>query len=89
MRMQEISGGSYYFSTDALIAKLKIFEKKYPFRFVGVGKDWLTIKTLQTPKEWTDFALEVMKVCPTEENNIENMGKGLQKENGEVFMWWD
>ena len=89
MRLQETSGGSHHFSTDTLIAKLKTFEQKYSFRFVGVGKDWLTIKTLDLPKDWKNFAAEVMKVCPNEESNVEEVANEFQKEGGKVFMWWD
>ena len=87
--MQETTGGSCHFSTDTLITKLKVFEQKYPFRFVGVGNDWLTIKTLNTPKDWKDFAAEVLKVCPNKESNVEEMAKAFQKNDGKVFMWWD
>jgi hypothetical protein len=89
LRLQETSGGSYHFSTDTLITKLKVFEQKYPFRFIGVGNDWLTIQTLNTPKDWKDFAAEVMKICPTEETNPEETAEEFQKEAGKVFMWWD
>ncbi|MBS1610205.1 MAG: DUF4253 domain-containing protein [Bacteroidetes bacterium] len=89
LRLQETSGGSYHFSTDTLITKLKVLEQKYPFRFVGVGNDWLTIQTLETPKEWKDFAAEVLRVCPNEETNIDAMAKEFQKDGGKVFMWWD
>jgi hypothetical protein len=89
LRLQETSGGSYHFSTDTLITKLKAFEQKYPFSFIGVGNDWLTIQTINTPTDWRDFADEVMKVCPTEEPNPEETTKEFQKERGKVFMWWD
>jgi hypothetical protein len=89
LRLQETSGGSYHFSTDTLIAKLKVFEQMYPFRFIGVGNDWLTIQTVETPKAWRDFANEVMKVCPTDEPKPEETAKEFQKEGGKVFMWWD
>lgn len=91
LRLQETSGGSYFFSTDTLITKLKAFEEKYPFRFLGVGDDWLIIKPLNRPKNWVDFAAEVDKVCPDEDNNasLEDMAHMYQKDEGEVFMWWD
>src|SRR5687768_5873194 len=56
LRLQQTTGGSYLFSTDSLIAKLQTFENKYPFHFVGVGDDWLLIKTNDTPTDWLDFA---------------------------------
>ncbi len=89
LRLQETSGGSYHFSTDTLITKLKVFEQKYPFRFIGVGNDWLSIQTVDTPKDWRDFANEVMKVCPTEKPNLQETAKEFEKERGKVFMWWD
>lgn len=64
LRLQLTSGGSYLFSTDSIVEKLKTFEKKYPFHFIGVGDDWLLIKTNDTPNDWTEFAKEVLKVCP-------------------------
>jgi hypothetical protein len=89
LRLQETSGGSYHFSTDSLIAKLKDFELKYPFQFIGVGSDWLLLKTIDEPKDWSDYAGAVMKVCPNEETNINEMAEALQKDKGRVSMWWD
>jgi hypothetical protein len=89
LRLQETSGGNYLFSTDSLITKLQHFEQKYPFQFIGVGDDWILIKTLNTLKDWNDFAKEVLKVCPNEETSTEDLAKALQKDNGKVSMWWD
>jgi hypothetical protein len=90
LRLQQTSGGSYLFSTDSLIEKLQTFEKKYPFHFIGVGDDWLLIKTNDIPKDWTDFAKEVLKVCPPEDEvNIDEYAKAIKNDNGRVSMWWD
>jgi hypothetical protein len=89
LRLQETSGGSYHFTTDSLIAKLQKFEKKYPFEFIAVGDEWLILKSLQQPRNWTDFAKEVVKVCPIEQTEIDGFTKALQEEKGKVFMWWD
>lgn len=90
LRLQVTSGGSYQFSTDSLIVKLKIFESKYPFHFIGVGADWLLIKTNNTPTDWLDFAKEVLKVCPVEDEiDINEYANGLKQDNGRVSMWWD
>ena len=90
LRLQETGGGSYNFSTDSLIEKLHAFEKKYPFHFIGVGDDWLLIKTNGTPKDWTDFATEVLKVCPPDDEvNIQEYADSIKNANGRVSMWWD
>jgi hypothetical protein len=90
LRLQQTSGGSYLFSTDSLIEKLQAFEKKYSFHFIGVGDDWLLIKTNDMPKNWTDFAKEVLKVCPTEDEvNIDEYAEAIKNANGKVSMWWD
>ena len=90
LRLQQTSGGSYLFSTDSLVEKLQAFEKKYPFHFIGVGNDWLLIKTDNTPKDWTDFAKEVLKVCPPEDEvNIDKYSDEIKDANGRVSMWWD
>jgi Domain of unknown function (DUF4253) len=90
LRLQQTTGGSYLFSTDSLIAKLQTFENKYPFHFIGVGDDWLLIKTNDTPTNWLDFAKEVLKVCPVQnEIAIAEYANGLKKDNGRVSMWWD
>jgi hypothetical protein len=90
LRLQQTSGGSYLFSTDSLIEKLRTFEKKYPFDFIGVGGDWLLIKTNETPKDWTDFAKQVLKVCPSEyEVNIDEYAESIKNSSGRVSMWWD
>jgi hypothetical protein len=90
LRLQQTSGGSYLFSTDSLIEKLRTFEKKYPFDFIGVGDDWLLIKTIETPKDWTDFAKQVLKVCPSEyEVNIDEYAESIKNSSGRVSMWWD
>ncbi len=91
LRLQETSGGSYHFSTDAIITKLRAFEQKYPFHFVGVSNDWLTLKTLESPNDWIDFTSEIIKVCPTEKGSVpmKEMAKAFQKDDGKVFMWWD
>ncbi len=90
LRLQETSGGSYLFSTDSLIEKLKEFETRYPFHFIGVGDDWLLIKTNNTPTDWLDFAKEVLEVCPIEDRiDINEFANGLKQNNGRVSMWWD
>jgi hypothetical protein len=90
LRLQQTSGGSHLFSTDSLIEKLQTFEKKYPFHFIGVGDDWLLIKTNDTPRDWTDFAKEVLKVCPPEDEvNIDEYAESIKNANGRVSMWWD
>jgi len=90
LRLQQTSGGSYHFFTDSLIEKLQAFEKKYPFHFIGVGDDWLLIKTNDIPKDWADFSTEVLKVCPLEEEvNIDEYVEAIKNTNGRVSMWWD
>ena len=90
LRLQQTSGGSYHFFTDSLIEKLQAFEKKYPFHFIGVGDDWLLIKTNDRPKDWTDFAKEVLKICPPEDEvNIDKYAEEIKSTNGRVSMWWD
>ena len=90
LRLQQTSGGSYLFSTDSLVEKLQIFEKKYPFHFIGVGDDWLLIKTKDTPKDRIDFAKEVLKVCPPEDEvNIDEYAEAIKNAHGRVSMWWD
>jgi hypothetical protein len=90
LRLQQTSGGSYLFSTDSLVEKLQTFEKKYPFHFIGVGDDWLVIKTNDTPEDWTDFAKEVLKVCPPEDDvNIDKYAEEIKSTNGRISMWWD
>jgi len=90
LRLQQTSGGSSLFSTDSLIEKLLTFEKKYPFLFIGVGDEWLVIKTNDSPKDWTDFAKEVLKVCPSEDKlNIDEYAEAIKNTKGRVSMWWD
>jgi hypothetical protein len=90
LRLQQTSGGSYTFSTDSLIQKLHAFESKYPFHFIGVGDDWLLIKINTIPTDWLDFAREVLKVCPAEDQiEINEFANGLKQSNGSVSMWWD
>lgn len=90
LRLQQTSGGSYLFSTDSLIEKLQIFEKKYPFHFIGVGDDWLLIKTDDTPKDWIDLSNEVLKVRPLEDEvSIDEYTETIKNSNGRISMWWD
>ena len=90
LRLQETSGGSYNFSTDSLVEKLQAFESKYPFHFIGVGDDWLLIKTNNIPIDWLDFAKEVLKICPIEDEiEINKYANDLKQSNGKVSMWWD
>ncbi len=90
LRLQETRGGSYEFSTDSLISKLQTFENKYPFHFIGVGNDWLLIETDNAPTDWLDFATEILKVCPMEDEvDINEYADGLKHDKGRVSMWWD
>jgi Domain of unknown function (DUF4253) len=90
LRLQETSGGSYRYSTDSIITKLQSFENKYPFSFVGVGDEWLLIKTNNIPTDWLDFAKEVLKVCPVEDKiDVDGYANDLKHDNGKVSMWWD
>ena len=89
LRLQETSGGSYIFSTDSLITKLTILEQKYPLDFIGVGTDWLLVKIKDNPKDWEDFATEILKVCPNEETTAKAFAEALKKDNGQTTLWWD
>jgi hypothetical protein len=90
LRLQQTTGGSHHFSTDSLIGKLQAFEKKYPFQFIGVGDDWLLIKTNDTPKDWTDFAKEILRVCPPDDDvDVNEYAEAIKSANGRVSMWWD
>ena len=90
VRLQQTTGGSHHYSTDILIGKLQAFEKKYPFQFIGVGDDWLLIKTNDTPKDWTDFAKEILTVCPPDDDvNDNEYAEAIKSANGRVSMWWD
>lgn len=90
LRFQETSGGGYQYSTDSIITKLQTFENKYPFSFIGVGDDWLLIKTNNIPTDWLDFAKEVLKVCPVEDEiDADEYANDLKHDNGKVSMWWD
>jgi len=73
--------------------------RKFFFLFITIGtllmilvmyKTGASLKTNDTPKDWTDFAKEVLKVCPPEEQvNIDKYAEEIKSTNGRVSMWWD
>jgi hypothetical protein len=89
LRFQQLSGGSYEFSTENIISNLQQFEKKYPFEIIGTALDWCLVKLKELPTDWIDLSREVLKVCPTEENTPNGFAEALKADKGKLFLWWD
>jgi hypothetical protein len=87
LRLQQVSGGGYIYSTENIIAGLQELEKRYPFEIIGTGADWCLLELKAQPQDWLDLGRQVFKICPSE-STIEEYAEGFRRENGKISLWW-
>ena len=85
-------GINYDITNDSLISIIKTFDKKYSLELIGASGDWCEFIIHDEPKNWTQFAKEVYKVCP----DVVDQGTGTiealadeMKKTKRLYFWWD
>jgi hypothetical protein len=85
-------GINYDITNDSLISIIKSFDKKYSLELIGASGDWCEFIIHNEPKNWTQFAKEVYKVCP----DVVDQGTGTMqalademKRTKRLYFWWD
>lgn len=91
IRMQETASGTSAIATDSLIARLRLLEQKYAFDLIAAGADWVIVRPRGGITNWEDYALETLKICPSEEEpeDVAAYAHTLKEEKGRILMWWD
>jgi len=85
-------GINWDITNDSLISIIKTFDKKYSLELIGASGDWCEFIIHNEPKNWTQFAKEVYKVCP----DVVDQGTGTvqalgdeMKKTKRLYFWWD
>jgi hypothetical protein len=85
-------GINWDITNDSLISIIKTFDKKYSLELIGASGDWCEFLIHNEPKNWTQFAKEVYKVCP----DVVDQGTGTvealaleMKKTRRLYFWWD
>jgi len=92
LRIKNTDGINYGHTNAQVIAKLKEWEKRYPFTILGASMDWVQLELAGVPPDCDDFAKEVYHFCP----DIVDQGTGSVGELAQeirksrrLFLWWD
>lgn len=85
-------GINYDITNDSLISIIKVFDKKYNLELIGASGDWCEFIIQNEPKNWTQFAREVYKVCPdvvTQGTDTVQALADIMKKTKRLYFWWD
>lgn len=85
-------GINYNINSDSLISIIKEFDNKYSLELIGASGDWCEFIIHKEPKDWTQFAKEVYKVCPDvvdQGTNTINELANEMKLSKRLYFWWD
>lgn len=92
IEMKETNGANYDINTDAVIAKLKAWDKLYNLKLTGADFDWFEVKLLNPPTNMKSLADEVYAFCPDVVDQGVGTVKKLEEElqqNKTIYCWWD
>jgi len=85
-------GINFDITNDSLISLIKDFDKKYSLELIGASGDWCEFIIHKEPKDWTQFAKEVYKVCPDVvdqgTDTIKELANEMQRSK-RLYFWWD
>ncbi|MEJ8844565.1 DUF4253 domain-containing protein [Lacibacter sp. H375] len=85
-------GINWDITNDSLISIIKTFDKKYSIELIGASGDWCEFIIHNEPKNWTQFAKEVYKVCPDVVDQGTETVQALadeMKRTKRLYFWWD
>lgn len=92
LKVRQSSGPNYDIDNAAVIAKLKQWEKAYPFDITGAADDSVELELKAVPSDVTSFAKDVYEFCP----DIVDQGVGTVaaladeiKKTRALMLWWD
>lgn len=92
LRVRQTSAPNYDMDNAVVIAKLRKWEKQYPFDITGADADWVSIDFKTLPSNLPGFAKDVYKLCP----DIVDQGTGTVaaladeiRKTGSLTLWWD
>lgn len=94
VRIMQTSGNDFPIQNEAIIAKLKEWEKNYPFEVIGAAHDWVEAKFKVMPKDMHAFAKEAYAICPDivgggpTIRTVEDLAKAIEESKG-FYLWWD
>ncbi|MCU6792387.1 DUF4253 domain-containing protein [Paenibacillus sp. WQ 127069] len=92
VRAVRTDGINYGIEHEDVLAKLKEWNQKYPFRISGANLDWVEADFISLPDDLISFAKEVYEFCP----DVVDQGVGSVEELAEaiemlysLYLWWD
>ncbi|MBI3991248.1 MAG: DUF4253 domain-containing protein [Candidatus Omnitrophica bacterium] len=94
LRVMGTSGNDFPIENQAVIAKLKEWERNYPFEIIGAARDWVEAEFKVMPKDINAFAKEVYAICPDivgggpTIRTVEDLASAIEESKG-FYLWWD
>jgi len=92
LRAVQTNGANYDIMNEDVIAKLKEWEARYPFRITGASGDWVEARFDTVPSNMDAFAAEVYQFCP----DVVDQGSGdvaslaeEMRQTRTLYLWWD
>jgi hypothetical protein len=89
---EDVNGGQ---STDDIIAHLRGWEARYPFRITGAGLDWVESRFRKNPPDMLAFAQEVIAFAPDSfsqvpeyDDDLETFAAAMRRARS-FHLWWD
>lgn len=92
LRVCATSAPNFDIDNAAVIAKLKDWEKRYPFQITAAACDSATIVFEDVPSDLDAFAKEVYEFCPDIVDqgcgSVDELAKEIRKDRT-IPLWWD
>jgi hypothetical protein len=90
MRTCDVNGDK---TNEAVIAKLKDWDQRFPFNIRGAGYDWIEATFRKMPSDIAAFANEVVAFNPDvygqgDWEDMEEFVKSMRRMRG-FYLWWD
>ena len=92
LTVQRTEGVNYHLDTKAIIAWLKMQQRKCSFLITGAGPDWVEAKFVKQPKDMLAFAKKVSAFAPDvltrDMRTVEKLAEQMEQTNG-FYLSWD
>lgn len=93
LKLELTNGNNYGHSTEKVIKRLEEWRTGHVrFLVIGAGHDWVTLRIIQPPFDWPDFAKAVYAFCPDVVDHDPNLLQAFanqMKIDRQFTMWWD
>lgn len=92
LRLVRVDGINHGLEHEAVVAKLREWDRQYGLDYIGAGLDWVSARFRTPPSQMAAFAEEVYAFCPDVVDQGTETVAALAAEmrrSESLYCWWD